>query len=428
MPKAVVCFSGSRDCYQLALALEEAGLLEKLVTDFYWEPRQVPFGESIAARFPKLIARYAPGLRRSQVMTPPGATFDSLLMRTAFASENRQIRLDCALGRRARDVAWQSQAAVFSYSYYAAAAFAPGTRQPHRRFLFQLHPHPAVVRQILREEMVRVPRFASSLKWEHEIGAPETHFRSLCAEARLANGWVVASSFTARTLANQGIPRDKIQVVPYGVDTTTYPCRDRAPSEKEPFRVIWVGSMAQRKGLSYCLEAVGSLPQENLEVLVCGRQAVDRAAIEEYGIKSVRVLQGLRTPALTRLLRSCDMFVLPSLAEGFGHAILEAMSSGLPVITTTSTCAPDVLQDGAHGFLVPIRDSRSIAEKINWGRTHRTDLYRMGLAGAAQVRTFTWARFRSGIVKAYSNMLQGTEGEGSRRRGLAKSPLGLVDV
>ena len=242
--------------------------------------------------------------------------------------------------------------------------------------------------------------------WEHEIGAPESHFTALCSEPALANGWITASSYTAQTLAENGVPRDQIHIVPYGVDVTNYPCRETAPRDADPFRIVWVGNMTQRKGLSYFLEAIASLPQENLEVLVCGHHAVERDVIESYGIKSIRILRGLPTSELTQLMRTCDLFVLPSLAEGFAHVILEAMSSCLTVLTTGSTCAPDVLVDGKHGFIVPIRNSEALAAKISWGRTHRAELYQMGLAAAARARLFTWERFRRGVVSAYTKMAE----------------------
>jgi glycosyltransferase involved in cell wall biosynthesis len=405
-PKAVACFSGSRDHYQLALALQEVGFLEKLVTDLYWEPRKLARESRITKLFPKLLARHTPGLPQSQVITPPGAMFDSLLMKTMFASRSRQIRLDRMIGLRARRESWKLQTALFSYSYYAAEAFAPGERQSRWRFLFQLHPHPATVRRILGEEMLRSPEFKASLQWEHELGSTQRHFESLCEESRLANGWIVASSYTASTLAENGVPRNQIHVVPYGVNFGTYPCRDCPPPATKPFRVVWVGSMTQRKGLSYFLEAIGSLPQEGLEVLICGRSAVDRRVIENYGIKSVRILQGLATADLAAQLRQSDLFVLPSLAEGFGHVILEAMASGVPVVTTSSTCAPDVFKDGEHGFIVPIRDIGALVRTIKWGSQHRSELYQMGLGAAKQARTFTWQRFRAGVVKAYQEMVE----------------------
>jgi glycosyltransferase involved in cell wall biosynthesis len=406
LPKSVVCFAGSRDYYQLALALQEAGLLEKLVTDLYWEPRRIPFGVRISDRFPTLLTRHAKGLSPDQVITPPGVMVDRMLMATALASRTRQIRLDRAIGLRARREAWKSRSALFSYSYYAARAFAPGEDRPRFRFLFQLHPHPVTVRKILKEEMIHSPKFAGSLQWEHELGDPQEHFNSLCEEPRLANGWVVASSYTAATLAENGVPRDRIHVVPYGVDFEKYPCRDCPPPSSRPFRVIWVGSMAQRKGLSYFLEAIRALPQDNLEVLICGRSAIDQQAIHEYGLKCVHVLKDLPTAALTAELRASDLFVLPSLAEGFGHAILEAMASGLPVLTTAATCAPDVFTDGEQGFIVPIRDSGALAEAITWGRQHRSQLFQIGQAAATRARTFTWDRFRTGIVKAYGKMVE----------------------
>ncbi len=157
---------------------------------------------------------------------------DSALTRTPLDSRARQIRLDRAIGRRGRREAMRRQSALFSYSYYAAEAFAEGAGRPPFRFLFQLHPHPATVRKILLDEIQRQPRFSASLKWENELGAPEDHFQRLCSESRLANGWVVASSYTAATLAENGVPRDQIHVVPYGVDFTLFPCRTKVPCRR----------------------------------------------------------------------------------------------------------------------------------------------------------------------------------------------------
>jgi glycosyltransferase involved in cell wall biosynthesis len=406
LPKVVVCHRGSRDYYEAAVAFAEAGLLETLVTDIYLSPKSLPFSETLYRRYPKFFARSHPGLPPNQVITPPACMLDSILTRTPFDSRERQIRLDRAIGRRGRLEAIRRQAALFSYSYYAAEAFAEGEPRPPFRFLFQLHPHPATVRKIFLDEIQRQPRFGASLKWENELGAPEDHFQRLCSESRLANGWVVASSYTAATLAENGVPRDQIHVVPYGVDFTQFPCRTSPPPETGPFRVMWVGSMTQRKGLSYFLDAIAALPQENLEVLICGYFDIDADVIRERGIRSIRVLKGLPTAALTAELRAADLFVLPSLAEGFGHAIIEALASGLPVLTTASTCAPDVMIDGRHGFIVPIRDSHALVDRINWGRAHRSELYQMGLAAAAHVRQFTWERFRKGIVAAYQKMVE----------------------
>src|SRR3974390_1854613 len=114
LPKAALRFSGSRDRYQLPWAMQEVGLLERLVTDLYW-PNETPLGRRVGKWFPKVMARHSPGLPAVRVTTPLRVMAESVLMRTALASRRRQVRLDRSLGHHARMLAWRLQAAVFSY-------------------------------------------------------------------------------------------------------------------------------------------------------------------------------------------------------------------------------------------------------------------------------------------------------------------------
>ncbi len=86
-------------------------------------------------------------------------------------------------------------------------------------------------------------------------------------------------------------------------------------------------------------------------------------------------------------------FVFPSLIEGFGLVLLEAMSAGLPVITTPHTAGPDILTDGREGFIVPIRDADAIAERLH--RLHDDEATRqvMGRAALARAREASWGRY-----------------------------------
>src|SRR5579862_1116819 len=108
MPRSVVCFSGMRDNYQTAWALAEAGLLEKLVTDLYADPANMPLARTLGKKFPKLLARHSPGISCRSVVTPMPVALRSLLMKTKLGSAGTQIQLDRALGRRARHEAWKT--------------------------------------------------------------------------------------------------------------------------------------------------------------------------------------------------------------------------------------------------------------------------------------------------------------------------------
>lgn len=404
--KAVTVFAGARDQYQLPIALQEADLLEALVTDLYLPADQTWFFNTFGAVLPAdLIAkRFRSALPGSKVQLSGRSLVASLAGRVLPGLRLNRY-MDRSLSRKARDTANRAGAALVCYSYYASEAFREGPERPPYRFLFQLHPHPQSARTILCEEMERVPQARLSLLNEHEMFISEADFGSLSQEPCMANGWMVASRFTAHTLAEHGIPSEKIHTVPYGVDSTAFPARPHPPQHHTPFTVIFVGSMVQRKGLSYLLDAVRLANPHGIRVLLCGRGYIDRHLLAQYNDLNIEIRVNVPHHQLIELFYESDIFALPSLLEGFGHVILEAMSCGLPVIASVHTCGPDVIANEQQGFIVPIRSVEAIVERLTWGMDHREELAAMGQAAAQQVRQLTWQKFRQGIVTAYREML-----------------------
>lgn len=409
LPKAVVTHAGRRDAYQLALALDEGALLESLITDFYWNPAVYSALKTVLPRR-GIPERICAGLNPQRVRPSPRAVLADVQAKVGGDKDSHRAK-DAALGTAARRRAIATGSALFSYSYYAASAFRPGDTELDYRFLFQLHPHPLSVREILVEEMERTPAARASLMMESEISMPPEAFGALAQEAELANGWAAASRYTAQTLSDHGIPADKIHVVPYGVDLQSFPPRPQPPQKNEPFTIVYVGSLIQRKGLSYLLDAVRALRSPNVRLLLRGRGAVDRDLLKTYSDVDFDLKLGLPLPELVRDIQRSDVFVLPSLTEGFAQVILEAMACGVPVITTANTCAPDILTEEVHGFILPIRDARALEEKLVWGLEHRDALAEMGRQAAQQASIFTPARFRAGIRSAYQAMIESRQSE-----------------
>lgn len=409
-PKAVVAFAGARDHYQLPLALQEANLLEAFVTEMYWPADRRVFTRGIGRALPDSLtrARFSAGIPSRRVRVPATAFVAGAAMQI-LPKLQWNARKDASLSERSRQIAVRTGAAIFTYSYYAFEAFREGAGRPPFRFLFQVHPHPQSIRDILREELERTPQGNASLRAEHELSWPDKHFERLSQEPNLANGWVVASSFTARTLADNGVPLEKIRVVPYGVDTSAFTKRQQHPDKNAPFRVVFIGSLIQRKGLSYLLDAVRQLHSRNIQVTLCGRGFVDTDLIDHYKELDIEVKIGLPRDELVQLVHQCDVFVLPSLVEGFAHVIVEAMACGLPIITTDHTCGPDVITEGEQGFIVPIRDVAALADRLEWGMDNREELAAMGDNAAEQATLFTWERFRAGVRAAYGEMLDDVE-------------------
>ena len=204
--KVVVVHRGARDGYQTALAMAEAGQLERLVTDLYWSE-----GSGLARYARRMLGSRASrllGARGNSPVDPrlvevcPASGLVSFatdkIRQTPFSWRARATRwTDETLGRRAGAIAGQTGAALLSYSYYGQSAFAAAAAGTPK-LLFQLHPHPASMRRILRRELAEHPECAASLEKEWELALSDDDFARMCAEPAMASEWIAASSFTSR--------------------------------------------------------------------------------------------------------------------------------------------------------------------------------------------------------------------------------------
>ena len=361
--KAVVVHRGARDAYQVARALSDAGMLEKLVTDLAWNSAS-PLNRILPARVRGVLACREAAVPPEQVRTTTASGLLSLGMEKApvpFPWKQSAMRWsDRVLGQQAGSLATRRDAALLSYSYYAHSAFT-SYRGGQPRILFQAHPHPASVRAILQKELEKHPECAESLLKEWELSLGEDDFQRLIAETTMAQRWITASSFTRDTLIENGIDGSAVHVAPYGVDLQRF--RPATPTFRHTrvgrLRLLFVGTINQRKGIRYLLDALSSLDTDQVELRICGR-AVDDLRLIRKVVGRVRVTPNVSPAELVEAYQQADLFVFPSVAEGFGQVILEALACGLPVLSTTRTAAWDLVREGRDGFVVkPGRGRRS---------------------------------------------------------------------
>lgn len=421
--KVVVVHGGARDAYQVALAMDEARLLQALVTDFFW-PSDKRWAHRVASWLPAvaksmLHRRSEPSLSSRRVQSSIAAALQTLLLdhltRIPFRFRRSAVRsADARLGRKAGRLARKSGAGLLSYSYFAYDAFknfaGPG-------ILFQVHPHPVTIRRILSEELAAQPECAASLRQEWELALPEQELQHLIDEPALAARFVCASTFTRRSLVENGADDSAIRVVPYGIDPERFhPDESRRAPRDSRLRLLFVGRINQRKGIKYLVEALQLLRTDQIELTVCGR-VVDGLELLRPLADRVNIRPSVSAAELADAYRSADLFVFPSVAEGFGQVLLESLASGLPILSTTHTAAPDLIDEGVEGFVVPPRRPDLIAERIEWALGHRSQLASMGYNARERAMQFTWQRFRAGIVSAigdFAGELYGQkEGQGS---------------
>ncbi|MDA2918676.1 glycosyltransferase family 4 protein [Desulfobacterota bacterium AH_259_B03_O07] len=216
---------------------------------------------------------------------------------------------------------------------------------------------------------------------------------------------VVASAFAKSSFLSKRFPDEKISVVPYGVDTNLF--KPVPVNRDEVFRVLFVGHLSAQKGVHYLLEAFGRASIPNSRLILAGSPHPDTPYIlSRYPLEKVDILGGQPKSKLAFYYSLADVMVLPSVQDGFGLVICEAMACGCPVIATTNTGGPDVITDGVEGFIVPIRSPDAIAEKLVWLYEHPEERAKMGSLALKKVREWRgWRRYGEKMLKIYEKLL-----------------------
>jgi glycosyltransferase involved in cell wall biosynthesis len=212
--------------------------------------------------------------------------------------------------------------------------------------------------RLLESERERWPEWASTL----------TGFRDSIdklmrkdEELRLADQILVASQFTADTLRDFPGQLAPIKVVPYGFPTVG---ESRAYSNnKGPLKLLFVGGLSQRKGIANLFSAVAALGSR-VELTIVGRKASNDCPALNAALSRHHWIPSLPHSQVLKIMRDHDVLVFPSLFEGFGLVITEAMSQGTPVITTNRTAGPDLIEHGRNGWLVEAGSTSALQATI----------------------------------------------------------------
>jgi len=337
----VCVINRNRDGYQVPLALQEAGLLSAFVTDFYAR-------DSWMRWLPLLLrARKIDGLPAVKTRSTWSSFFLQVAMIALKLPRRNVLNLsDRILAKHARTLAESRSAHLYCYASYVPS---PERLRPGTRIIdFEFHPLPQLTYDTLSRDAALYPEVAKSFADEETSLKEEVMTDSW----RLAEAVVCASNMTRRSLEFAGCRPELITVVPYGF-------RSRAelptakPRSAEGCRFLYVGQGIQRKGLHHLIRAwkQADIPDATL-TLVCYRIDPGIAAMAEG--TNIRLLGRQSREELNAHYDEADVFVMPSLVEGFGLVYLEAIEHGCHVIGSTATGLPDLpLSDRAMTLIEP---------------------------------------------------------------------------
>jgi len=256
-------------------------------------------------------------------------------------------------------------------------------------------------KKLMGEEAVRLQ------EWAETLGGGILNSREKLdrkkRELELADLVVVPSQFVMDSLPDWA-KNKKLIIVPFGtpVNDNADGTNDKHTASK-PLRVLFVGSMSQRKGLGDLFTAIKQLNNQNIELVVMGEPQAPMSFYKKE-LENFKYEPGRPNHEVLALMRSCDVFCLPSIVEGRALVMQEAMSQGLPLIITPNTGGDDLIIEGETGFIVPIRSPQAIAEKINWFLNNRQLIPEMGRKAILHAQKYTWADYGQRVVDAIKEL------------------------
>jgi len=234
--------------------------------------------------------------------------------------------------------------------------------------------------------------------------APEWIIEKEDREFHAADIVIALSNAAKQSLIREGIPGEKIFVNHCGVNLSQF-----VPLPKGDdgiFRIIYCGNTSPRKGVHYLLQAFTDLRLKNAELLLIGSLPSREFGklIGKYKSGNIRFMGAFAQSELHKIYAQGSVFVLPSVADGFGMVVPQAMACGLPVIVTENVGAADVITEGVDGFIVPIRDANALKERIL--RLYEQPELRKSMSRAALTKAkseLSWDRYGDRLVRFLSD-------------------------
>lgn len=403
--------TGNANVRNAALALAEADLLAEFWTCLAWDPASRKnrfFPGAVRAQLQRraLAPAVLPFVRTVPWREAGRLLAEKLRLRRCLRHEEGFLSVDAVYGSLDRHVAHRvarapaAVKAVYAYDDGALESFRAARRQG-MRCIFELSAgYWRALHQTLTEEAERQPAWAPTLLGMRDSPAKLARKDE---ELALADEIVVASSFAKRSLDFAPGLKARVHLLPYGAPAIAR-AGEKAATGK--LRVLYVGSLEQRKGISYLFQALEQV-RDAAELTVVGKRAGGECPALDAALVRHRYIPSLPFSELLREYARHDVFLFPSLFDAFGLVILEAMSQGLPVITTPHTAGPDLITAGREGFIVPIRSPEAIAEKLLILAQDRELLQAMSQAAREKAAALTWSHYRERFVAIIAHAIGG---------------------
>jgi starch synthase len=272
------------------------------------------------------------------------------------------------------------------------------TKKENKKFILDISiAHSVEMQKTINYLNKKYPEWAASIPFKKQ---KYLDFEN--AELNNADVIVSASSFAKKTLIKHGIPDKKIFLNPYGVDINRFQFNNKRDFTAK-LKFVFIGSVTARKGVPLLVYAWQKLNPKNAELLIIGPIGDKERKLIPI-MESIKVLGKIPNDSLAEIIIDCHIFIFPSYFEGFGLVILEAMASGLVVITTDATAGPDIIENGKEGFVYNTYDEDKLIEFMQLCMDDRELLKNISNAARKKAESFTWDAYGDRYYNIINNL------------------------
>jgi glycosyltransferase involved in cell wall biosynthesis len=249
--------------------------------------------------------------------------------------------------------------------------------------------------------------------WTRRIWYPLTRLSQVQAAARAADRLLLLNGVDRQFALDEGWqPADRIDVVPHGVSARFLAEPEAADTRARGDGLLFCATWDHTKGIAYLVDAFERLHARGraLPLTILGPGVPAERVLQAFNERVrpfVRVIARVPEDAVIAAYRSHDVFLWTSTYEGFGLALLEAMSQQVPVVSTPVGCARALLRDGVNGLAVPPRDPDAIVSAVERLMDDPSLRSRLGRAARATVSGMTWQATALKTIDVYTRAREG---------------------
>jgi glycosyltransferase involved in cell wall biosynthesis len=216
-------------------------------------------------------------------------------------------------------------------------------------------------------------------------------------EYALSDRIIVLSTFAYNSFREQGIPASKLRILSLGTETSAFqPAAEIIEARRvrilsgAALRVLYVGSISFQKGLAdfrHVIEASSGCFQFRFVGQVTSEAKATVASL----MNRAEFLNKRPQRELPKEYAWADVFVFPTIQDGYAVVLAQASAAALPILTTANCCGPDLIREGRTGWILPIRDPETLLNQLRWCDSHREELAEMVTAAYSEFRTRDWS-------------------------------------